>query len=119
MINQPKKLFFNQGVTKMSERFNDLVRNQPVAEFYYRGQSHDRPVRRRVLITSQDKTHLTGYELREGNYSRNIDDAPIKTYLKSRIATCGQCRTDCKMRKVNKSKLNQTTLVRKSIGLHV
>lgn len=100
----------------MSERLNDLVRNQPVAEFYYKGQSHARPVRRKVLVTMQDRTHMTGYELREGNITRNIDDAPIKTYLKNKIAVRGQCRTDSSARKVCASKLNETTLVRKSFA---
>jgi len=99
----------------MSERLNDLVRNQPVADFYYRGQSHDRPVRRRVLVVNQDRTHLTGYELREGNITRTIDEAPVKTFLKSKIATRAMCRPDCSVRKVPKANLNETTLVRKSL----
>ena len=78
----------------MSERMNDLVRNQPVADFYYKGQSHKCPVRRRILVTMQDSTHMTGYELREGNITRDIDSAPIKTFLKSKIAKRSQCRTD-------------------------
>ena len=100
----------------MSERLNELVRNQPVADFYYQGQSHLRPVRRRVLITNQDKTHMTGYELREGNITRHIDAAPVKTYLKSKIAVRGQCRTDSSARKVCQSKLGESTLIRRGLG---
>ena len=99
----------------MSERMNDVIRNLPVADFYYKGQSHKCPVRRRILVTMQDSTHMTGYELREGNITRDIDSAPIKTFLKSKIAKRSQCRTDCAVRKVNASKLNETTLVRKSL----
>ena len=99
----------------MSERLNDLIRNQPCAEFYYKGRSHKCPVRRKVLVTMQDRTHLTGYELREGNTVRDIDNAPVKTYLKDKIATRSQCRTDSLARQVCVSKLNETTLVRKSL----
>lgn len=99
----------------MIERLNELVRNQPVADFYYRGQSHKRPVRRRVLVIDQDRNHMTGYELREGNIYRTIDEAPVKTYLKSKIATRKQCRTDSSARQVPYSQLHETTLVRKGI----
>lgn len=98
----------------MSERFDDLVRNLPVADFYYKG-SHSRPVRRRVLITDSTRTHLTGFELREGNISRDVEDAPIKTFLKERIATRGDCRTDCNARRVGKNRLGETTLIRLSL----
>ena len=99
----------------MSERLNDLVRNLPVADFYYKGPSHSHPVRRRVLVTNITRNHVTGYELREGNLSRDIDSAPIKTYRKDRIATRKQCRIDSTARKVPSSKLNETTFSRKSL----
>jgi len=67
-------------------------RTLPVAKFFYRGQHHDRPVRRTVLIIEQDRQHLTGYELREGAKVRKLKDAPVKTYSKSKIATTKQLK---------------------------
>ena len=99
----------------MSERFNELVRNQPVADFYYKGPRHSHPVRRRVVLVKITRTHVTGYELREGYLTRTIDDAPIKTYRRDRIATRKQCRIDSKARKVPDTRLNETTLNRKSL----
>ena len=88
---RPKHTFFTGDVT-MSNRFNDLVRNLPVAKFYYKGQSHSHPVRRTVLVCDSTRTHITGYEIREGNITRTVDDAPVKTYLRTRIATRKACR---------------------------
>jgi len=111
-LNNPSKYTFFTGDVIMSDRFNDLVRNLPVAKFYYKGRSHTHPVRRTVLVSSQTTTHITGYELREGNNTRTIDDAPVKTYLRSKIATRKRCRSDSAMRNVSKNKLNETTLSR-------
>jgi hypothetical protein len=99
----------------MSERFDDLVRNLPVADFYYKG-SHSHPIRRRVLVTDSTRTHLTGFELREGNTTRDVDEAPIKTFLKEKIATRGECRTDSNARKVGKKRLAESTLIRLSLS---
>lgn len=117
MIGLSQNVFhtFLRGVTEMSERLNDLVRNLPVADFYYKGPSHSHPVRRRVLVTNNTKKLVTGYELREGNIIRDIDSAPIKSYRRDRIATRGQCRVDSTARKVPQSKLTETTFMRKSL----
>lgn len=98
----------------MSERLNDLVRNLPVATFYYKG-SHSHPVRREILVVDQDRTHITGYELREGHFERDIDEAPIKTFLKDKIATRGQCRPESTVRKVSPTKWRETTLARANL----
>ena len=100
----------------MSERLNDLVRNLPVAKFYYKGQSHSHPVRRTVLVSTLTATHITGYEIREGNNTRTIDDAPVKTYLRKRIATRKNLRSDSAMRNVAKKKLSESTLTRASLN---
>jgi hypothetical protein len=99
----------------MSERLNELVRNLPVARFYYKGQSHSHPVRRTVLIFETGSNTFTGYELREGNTTRTVGAAPIKTFRKDRIATRAQCRTDSVMRQVGKKRLTETTLSRTSL----
>lgn len=98
----------------MSERMKDVVRCLPVADFYYKGPSHEHPVRRRILVTKSTRNLLTGYELREGNLAREVDDAPIKSYRKDRIATRRQCRIDSAARKVGKP--NESTLIRKSLS---
>jgi hypothetical protein len=100
----------------MSERFNELVRNLPVAEFYYSSGNHPRPVHRRVLVTTSDRKHITGYEVKEGNTRRSVENAPVKTYLKCRIATRGQCRSDSTIRKVQQNRLSETTLIRLSLA---
>jgi hypothetical protein len=99
----------------MSNRFEELVRNLPVAKFYYKG-THSHPVRRTVLIFELDRNYITGYELREGNTVNDVDTAPIKTYLRSKIATRKQCRTDSTARKVATRRLNETTLTRTSLS---
>lgn len=107
--------FFNARENEVSKRLNELVRNLPVARFHYKGRSHHAPVRRVVLVTTSDKNRITGYEMREGKIVRSIEDAPIKTYLKRRVATRGQCRTDSAMRNVGEKRLSETTLVRLSL----
>ncbi len=99
----------------MSERLNEVVRNQPVADFYYKGPSHSHPVRRRVVIVNLTRTHVSGYELREGHLTREIDEAPFKTYRRDRIATRGQCRLESKVRRVSKTRLSETTFNRKPL----
>ena len=98
----------------MSKRF-ELVRNLPVARFYYKGQSHTHPVRRTVLIFETDRNYIKGYELREGNTTRTVEEAPIKTFRKDKIATRVQCRVDSTMRQVGKRRLTETTLTRTNL----
>ena len=68
-----------------------IVRNMPVARFYYQG-SHSHPVQRTVLVIENHKTYFVGHEMREANIVRTkISQAPIKSYTKSKIAKIGQC----------------------------
>jgi hypothetical protein len=69
----------------------EIVRNLPVARFYYAG-SHSHPIRRTVLVIENHRTYFKGYELREGNIVRTATTkAPVKTYSKKSIALIGQC----------------------------
>jgi ribosomal protein S12 len=97
------------------KRLNQLVRNLPVARFHYKGKSHNNPVRRVVLVTQNDGKYITGFEVREGKTTRSVEDAPIKKYLKNKIATREECRPDSSMRKVGRKRLSETTLVRESL----
>lgn len=87
----------------------DIIRNQPVAKFFYKG-THSHPVKRTVLITEQNRDYFTGYEVREGINLRTIDEAPIKSFRKDKIATTSQLRTDSPMY----SKKDEPTLTRMS-----
>lgn len=62
-----------------------IVRNMPIADFYYPG-SHSHPVRRKVLVIERSSKIIRGYELREGSVSRAWKDAPIKSYSRSKIS---------------------------------
>jgi hypothetical protein len=90
----------------------EIVRNQPVASFYYKG-SHSRPVQRTVFITETDGNVFKGYEIREGNEVREVKDAPIKSFRKDWIATAGELRANSAVR--SKMKADQCTLVRMSM----
>jgi len=95
----------------------ELVRNQPVAKFYYQG-SHSHPVRRTILLI-KDKTNnniMVGYELREGKTTRNLENAPIKSFRRSDISSYGDyvrlrySQTN-KKRKKSESTLTRTNLM--------
>ena len=88
-----------------------LVRNFPVAKFFYKG-THTHPVRRTILVVEQTREYLRGYELREGRIVRSAGKAPIKTYSRDRIARGNSLRVDSPIRK---SHPNKTTLVRKPL----
>jgi hypothetical protein len=98
------------------KRFYSMVRNQPVAKFFYQG-NHSHPVRRTVLIVENNPDIITGYELREGNVVRdNLEKAPIKSYNKSLIAQVKQLDKRRVLRKETpKNRLNNTTLIRRSL----
>lgn len=68
----------------------DIVRRLPVARFYYQG-NHSHPIRRTVVIIEETKDLIRGYELREGNSVRSLQDVlkTIKSYRKDRIAKWG------------------------------
>lgn len=89
----------------------NLVPNLPVARFWYKG-NHSHPVRRTVLVTTQDEESITGYELREGSKTRSAKYAPVKTYSRAKIAKTNNLRQDNPLRKKNSQK---TTLVRKPL----
>lgn len=86
-----------------------LVDNVPVARFWYKG-NHTHPVRRTVLVTESTKTHIKGYELRDGNVIRPAVKAPIKTYNRDKIAKGLNLRN-----KRKGSDLTKTTLVRRPL----
>ena len=88
----------------------NLVENYPVARFWYKG-THTHPVRRTVLVTESTKTHLSGYELRDGNVVRQAINAPVKTYTRKKIAKGRNLRA----RQKSVINLSKTTLVRKSL----
>lgn len=94
----------------------ELVRNQPVAKFYYQG-SHSHPVRRTVLLI-KNKTNsniLVGYELREGMTTRTLKNAPIKSFRRSEIASFGDY-VRLRASKTNKKrKKGDTTLSRTNL----
>jgi hypothetical protein len=98
----------------MAKKDYSIVRNQPVAEFYYKGDSHSHPVRRKVLIHSITSKLITGYEIREGNEVRSFKSAPIKSYRRDRIARVEQCGRRLKAR-TPKNQLKKTTFRRTSL----
>jgi len=99
------------------QKKNRLVRNLPVAKFYYQG-SHSHPVRRTVLLL-KDRTNreaLVGYELREGRVVRDLNDAPIKSFLRDEISNYGDyCRLKASVATQNKSD-DESTLVRSRLS---
>jgi hypothetical protein len=64
-----------------------LIRNLPVWKFFYKG-THSKPVRTTLAVTEIRGDIVKGYVLRRGNqvFSR-LQDAPIKSFRKSEIAT--------------------------------
>jgi len=88
----------------------EVVRNLPVARFYYQG-THSHPVRRTVLIIEMHNSYFRGYELREGSKVRNLSEAPVKSYKKERIAK----ESDLGARKHRQPGPNVTTLKRMNL----
>lgn len=90
-----------------------LLRNLPVAKFFYQGQSHSHPVRRTVLLTEATPTHIRGYELREGADTRIFRQAPIKSYRRDKIARINQLdRRRTLRKKAPKKQQKKSTLQR-------
>lgn len=97
----------------MKKKEYELVRNQPVAKFYYQG-SHTHPVRRTVLLI-KNKTNssiMIGYELREGIIVRNLRNAPIKSFRRNEIAAFGDYARLRSSKTNKKRKKSDTTLIR-------
>ena len=90
-----------------------LVKNLPVAFFYYQG-SHSHPVRRTVLVVTTTSRTITGFELRECNEVRNFTKAPVKSYRRGKIAKINQCGRRLRKR-VDSRLLKKTTLKRVSL----
>jgi len=67
-----------------------VVRNRPVAMFRYKG-THSKPVRRTVVLTEITPKCLTGYEIREGNITRSIDDEVIKSFNRDEVMGLERC----------------------------
>ncbi|MCK9458411.1 MAG: hypothetical protein M0R80_02060 [Proteobacteria bacterium] len=68
----------------------DVVKDLPVARFYYKG-NHSHPVRRTVLVIDDTTDVVKGYELRSGIDVRDYKEAPIKSFRKDKIAQIKQC----------------------------
>lgn len=89
----------------------EIVRNLPVAKFWYKG-THTHPVRRTVLVTDSNRDFIRGYELREGNIERAASKAPVKTYRRAKIARGVSLRAENPIRKMAPKK---STLQRKQL----
>ncbi len=72
-----------------------LVNSYPVARFYYKG-NHSHPIRRTVLVTESNDKFIRGYEVRAGDVVRQPNAAPIKTFLRRKIARVRQMRASLK-----------------------
>jgi hypothetical protein len=89
----------------------NLVRNMPVARFWYKGH-HTHPVRRTILVIESTPHLFVGYEVREGRILRKLQDAPIKSYRKDKIANTYSLRPDAPLRRENP---NASTLKREKL----
>jgi hypothetical protein len=89
----------------------NIVPTLPVARFWYKG-NHSHPVRRTILVTTQDKDSITGYELREGSKVRPAKYAPVKTFMRSKIAKTSNLRNSNPLRN---NRTTKSTLVRKPL----
>jgi len=87
------------------------VKELPVARFYYKG-SHSHPIRRTVLVIEENSTIITGYELREGNKTRNYTDNVIRSYRKDKIAKFGDYSRLRRNRRNYMKKNTESTLER-------
>ncbi len=89
----------------------NLLKTKPVAKFFYKG-SHSHPVRRTVLLDTVTSTHIGGYEIRCGNETFSLQDAPYRSYSRNKIAKSGDyCRIK-RTRKYKNLSDSHTTLER-------
>ena len=94
----------------------DFAGKRPVAKFFYKGK-HTHPVMRTIIVVDSTDHSLTGYELREGKITRKLTKAPIKTFLKTRIARVGQVDARRPIRATAKKvQLKNSTLQRESLA---
>lgn len=82
-----------------------IVKNKPVAKFWYKG-NHSHPVKRTLLITNVNNSTITGYELREGFDIRKLNNSPIKSFRKDKIASFNE------LRKESRKNRKDSTLIR-------
>jgi hypothetical protein len=88
-----------------------LIRNLPVWKFYYRG-NHTHPVRTTIAVIENTTNTVTGYVLRRGNdVCARLQDAPIRTFKKSEIASFNQI--DSRSKKSSTS--SKTTLTKHNL----
>ena len=87
-----------------------LINRRPTARFYYQG-THSHPIRRTVMIIEDLPEVLVGYEMREGNITRNMNRAPVKSYRKDQIARY----SDYSRLPKPKGKKTQSTLTRTNL----
>lgn len=80
-----------------------LVNTHPVAKFYYKG-SHSHPIQRTVLITESTEDLIVGYEVRAGLVVRQPNAAPIKSYLRRKIAKAHSVRAEARDKAIILSK---------------
>lgn len=80
-----------------------LVNTHPVAKFYYKG-SHSHPVQRTVLITESSEDLIVGYEVRVGHIIRQPNAAPVKSYLRRKIAKAASVRAEARGKAIVLSK---------------
>lgn len=100
--------------TKQQKEY-PIVRNMPVAEFYYPG-THSHPVRRKVLITERTPKIIRGYELREGSTTRVFREAPIKSYSRSKISRiCDLDKRRVLYRTTPQNQRENTTLIQRPL----
>ena len=94
----------------------DLVASKPVARFYYKG-SHSHPVRRTVLVIDARENMIVGYEIREGDEVRSVEEAVahVKSYKKDKIAKWGDYKRLRMSSKTFMKNPNESTLVRQPI----
>jgi len=94
-----------------------VVRNQPVAKFFYKGQSHTHPVKRTVVLIESHPNYFRGFELREGTDVRPLGRAPIKSYSRKNIAKIREIDARRELRATTPSaKQDSTTLKRFSFA---
>lgn len=94
----------------------EFFKKRPVARFFYQG-THTHPVRRTIILINQTPDIIVGYEVREGSTTRNVKDAPVKSYRKDLIAKVKQIDTRCSLRKrAEGNQLNKTTLIRENLS---
>jgi hypothetical protein len=84
-----------------------VVRNLPVARFYYQGH-HTHPVRRTVIVTELTAKLIKGYEVREGSTTRTLANAPVKSFSRDKIAMISQCGKRLRKRAPKQNHENST-----------